>query len=118
MARPVRMGDCPVPNAARHEGSLRRAALAGLALPIGLVLWTEWDRFVSSLGTTVRAAGLFVLLAMGAGYATERVPGADRRERFAISVEFATTYFFTESVPMLLAAALFRRRKSRGSDPA
>lgn len=119
--------------AARHEVAMRRIAFSGLALLLGFILWNEWSRFVANFAATVTAAGLFVVLAMAAGLLVARAAGADRRERFTLSVEFATrntaiaaavaitllgdtrfavfatTYFFTESVPILLAAAVFRR---------
>jgi len=70
---------------------------------------------------------------MGAGFLVALGAGADRRERFTLSVVFATrntaiaaavaitllgdtrfavfatTYFFTEAVPLLAAVAAFRR---------
>ncbi|HQR45176.1 MAG TPA: bile acid:sodium symporter [Thermoanaerobaculia bacterium] len=118
---------------ARHEKALRRAAFASLALLLGFVLVNEWDRFVTDLGATALASAIFVALAMGAGALSARAAGADRSERFTLSVEFATrncaiaaaiaitflgdtrfavfatTYFFTESVLILAAAAAFRR---------
>jgi bile acid:Na+ symporter, BASS family len=119
--------------AARHEGAFRRAAFGGLAVLLGFILWKEWSRFVANLAATAGAALLFVLLAMGAGLLVALAAGADRRERFTLSVEFATrnnaiaaavaitllgdtrfavfatTYFFTESAPILAAVWAFRR---------
>ena len=119
--------------ASRHETAFRRAAFAGIVLIIGFVLWNEWHRFLANLAASAGAAALFVLLAMGAGFLVALGAGADRRERFTLSVEFATrntaiaaavaitllgdtrfavfatTYFFTEAVPLLAAVAAFRR---------
>jgi bile acid:Na+ symporter, BASS family len=119
--------------ASRHETAFRRAAFAGIVLIIGFVLWSEWSRFLANLAASAGAAALFVLLAMGAGFLVALGAGADRRERFTLSVEFATrntaiaaavaitllgdtrfavfatTYFFTEAVPLLAAVAAFRR---------
>jgi bile acid:Na+ symporter, BASS family len=119
--------------ASRHETAFRRAAFAGVVLIIGFVLWSEWSRFLANLAASAGAAALFVLLAMGAGFLVALGAGADRRERFTLSVEFATrntaiaaavaitllgdtrfavfatTYFFTEAVPLLAAVAAFRR---------
>jgi len=119
--------------ASRHETAFRRAAFAGIVLIIGFVLWSEWGRFLANLAVSAGAAALFVLLAMGAGFLVALGAGADRRERFTLSVEFATrntaiaaavaitllgdtrfavfatTYFFTEAVPLLAAVAAFRR---------
>jgi len=119
--------------ASRHETAFRRAAFAGIVLIIGFVLWSEWGRFLANLAASAGAAALFVLLAMGAGFLVALGAGADRRERFTLSVEFATrntaiaaavaitllgdtrfavfatTYFFTEAVPLLAAVAAFRR---------
>jgi len=118
--------------AARHETALRRLAFGGLALLLGFILFSEWDRFVTNLGATVRAAGLFVVLAMAAGFLVALASRADRRERFTLAVEFATrnaalaaavaitllgdtrfavfatTYFFTEAALAGLAIAAFR----------
>jgi len=119
--------------ASRHETAFRRAAFAGIVLIIGFVLWSEWGRFLANLAASAGAAALFVLLAMGAGFLVALGAGADRRERFTLSVVFATrntaiaaavaitllgdtrfavfatTYFFTEAVPLLAAVAAFRR---------
>jgi len=119
--------------ASRHEKAFRRTAFAGIVLIIGFVLWSEWGRFLANLAASAGAAALFVLLAMGAGFLVALGAGADRRERFTLSVEFATrntaiaaavaitllgdtrfavfatTYFFTEAVPLLAAVAAFRR---------
>ena len=119
--------------ASRHETAFRRAAFAGIVLIIGFVLWNEWHRFLANLAASAGAAALFVLLAMGAGFLVALGAGADRRERFTLSVVFATrntaiaaavaitllgdtrfavfatTYFFTEAVPLLAAVAAFRR---------
>ena len=119
--------------ASRHETAFRRAAFAGIVLIIGFVLWSEWSRFLANLAASAGAAALFVLLAMGAGFLVALGAGADRRERFTLSVVFATrntaiaaavaitllgdtrfavfatTYFFTEAVPLLAAVAAFRR---------
>ena len=91
-------------------------------------------RFVTNLAATAAASALFVLLAMAAGGGVAMLFRADRRERFTISVEFATrncaiaaavaitllgdtrfavfatTYFFTEAALVGLAIAAFRRR--------
>ena len=119
--------------ASRHQTAFRRATFAGIVLIIGFVLWNEWHRFLANLAASAGAAALFVLLAMGAGFLVALGAGADRRERFTLSVEFATrntaiaaavaitllgdtrfavfatTYFFTEAVPLLAAVAAFRR---------
>ena len=108
----------------RHETALRRVAFGCLALLIAFILWSEWRRFVADLAVTAGAAALFVALAMASGFLVSLGAGADRRERFTLSVEFATrntaiaaavaitllgdtrfavfatTYFFTESVPI------------------
>ena len=118
----------------RYERALGPVAFAGLSLLFGFVLWREWDRFVTSLAPTALASALFVLLAMAAGGAVAILSGADRSERFTLSVEFATrncaiaaavaitllgdtrfavfatTYFFTEAALVGVAIALFRRR--------
>lgn len=118
--------------AARHEAAFRRAASASIVLLLGFVVWSEWTRFVANLAVSAWAAGLFVVAAMGAGALLAVAAGADRRERFTLSVEFATrnsaiaaavaitllgdtrfavfatTYFVTEAVPILAAVALFR----------
>lgn len=122
--------------AARHEGAFARVAAAGLALLLGFVLWNEWDRFVTNLAATATASALFVFLAMAAGGAAAMLAGADRRERFTVSVEFATrncaiaaavaitllgetrfavfatTYFFTEAGLVGVAIVLFRRLRA------
>jgi BASS family bile acid:Na+ symporter len=118
--------------AARHEAAFRRAASASIVLLLGFVVWSEWTRFVANFAVSAWAAGLFVVAAMGAGALLAVAAGADRRERFTLSVEFATrnsaiaaavaitllgdtrfavfatTYFVTEAVPILAAVALFR----------
>ena len=123
--------------AARHEKGFRRIAFGGLALLLGFILVSEWDRFVRNLGVTAAASALFVVLAMGAGALAARLAGADRSERFTVPVEFATrncaiaaavaitllgdtrfavfatTYFFTESALILVAVAAFRRATMR-----
>ncbi len=120
--------------AARHERALRRVAFLALALLLGFILWQEWGTFARDLGPTVRAAALFVLLALAAGFLTSLAARADARERFTLSVEFATrnaaiaaavavtylgntrfavfatTYFFTESLMILAIVAAFRQR--------
>jgi BASS family bile acid:Na+ symporter len=119
---------------ARHERAFARVAAAGLALLLGFILASEWDRFVTNLAATAAASALFVLLAMAAGGAVAMLFRADRRERFTISVEFATrncaiaaavaitllgdtrfavfatTYFFTEAALVGVAIATFRLR--------
>src|SRR5512135_1417907 len=74
--------------AARHEAAFRRAAFGCLALLIAFVLWSEWARFVANLAASAGAAALFVALAMTAGFLVSLGVGADRRERFTLSVEF------------------------------
>lgn len=120
--------------AARHEKAFARVAAGGLALLLGFILVSEWDRFVTNLAATATASALFVLLAMAAGGAVAMLSRADRRERFTISVEFATrncaiaaavaitllgdtrfavfatTYFFTEAALVGVAIVAFRRR--------
>lgn len=120
--------------AARNERVFGRLAFSGLALLLGFVLWREWDRFVTNLAPTTLASALFVLLAMAAGGAVAALARADRRERFTLSVEFATrncaiaaavaitllgdtrfavfatTYFFTEAALVGVAIAVFRLR--------
>jgi bile acid:Na+ symporter, BASS family len=120
--------------AARHEKAFARVAAAGLALLLGFILASEWDRFVTNLAATATASALFVLLAMAAGGAVAMLSRADRRERFTLSVEFATrncaiaaavaitllgdtrfavfatTYFFTEAALVGVAIVAFRRR--------
>lgn len=120
--------------ASRHERAFGRVAFAGLALLLGFVLVREWDRFVTNLAPTALASALFVLFAMAAGGAVAMASGADRNERFTLSVEFATrncaiaaavaitllgdtrfavfatTYFFTEAALVGAAIALFRLR--------
>jgi BASS family bile acid:Na+ symporter len=122
--------------AARHEAGLRRFALSALALLLGFVLWSEWTRFVENVAVTAAASALFVLLALAAGAAVAQLAGADARERFTLSVEFATrnsaiatvvaitvlgdtrfavfatTYFFTEAVLAGIAIVAFRRREA------
>ncbi len=126
----------------RHETALRRVAFGCLALLIAFILWSEWRRFVADLAVTAGAAALFVALAMASGFLVSLGAGADRRERFTLSVEFATrntaiaaavaitllgdtrfavfatTYFFTESVPILAAVLLFRRTADPAAAPA
>jgi len=118
---------------ARHERAFGRVAFAGLALLLGFILASEWDRFVTNLAATSAASSLFVILAMAAGGVVALLSGADRRERFTLSVEFATrncaiaaavaitllgdtrfavfatTYFFTEAVLVGVAIVAFRR---------
>ncbi len=120
--------------ASRHERAFGRVAFAGLALLLGFVLVREWDRFVTNLAPTALASAVFVLFAMAAGGAVAMASGADRNERFTLSVEFATrncaiaaavaitllgdtrfavfatTYFFTEAALVGAAIALFRLR--------
>jgi BASS family bile acid:Na+ symporter len=120
--------------AARHEAAYRRVAFGSVALLLGFVVLAERERFVTNLAASAGAAALFVVLAMGAGFLVALAAGADRRERFTLSVEFATrntpvaaavaitllgdtrfavfaaTYFLTEAAPILLAVALFRPR--------
>jgi BASS family bile acid:Na+ symporter len=120
--------------AARHETAFRRVASLSIALLLGFIVWSEWTRFVANFAVSAGAAGLFVVLAMAAGGVSAFLAGADRRERFTLSVEFATrntaiaaavaitllgdtrfavfatTYFVTEAVPILAAVALFRVR--------
>jgi BASS family bile acid:Na+ symporter len=121
--------------AARHERAFARVAAFGLALLLGFILVSEWDRFVTNLAATSAASALFVLLAMAAGWLVAILSGADRRERFTLSVEFATrncaiaaavaitllgdtrfavfatTYFFTEAALVGVAIVAFRRRR-------
>jgi len=121
--------------AIRHEKTFARIAAGGLALLLGFILVSEWDRFVTNLAATSAASALFVLLAMAAGGLVAILSGADRRERFTISVEFATrncaiaaavaiaflgdtrfavfatTYFFTEAALVGVAIVAFRRRQ-------
>lgn len=122
--------------AVRHEGTFARIAAGGLALLLGFILVSEWDRFVTNLAATSAASALFVLLAMAAGWGVAILAGAHRRERFTISVEFATrncaiaaavaitllgdtrfavfatTYFFTEAALAGIAIVVFRRREA------
>ena len=121
--------------AARHERTFARIAACGLALLLGFILVSEWDRFVTNLAATSAASALFVLLAMAAGWGVAILSGADRRERFTLPVEFATrncaiaaavaitllgdtrfavfatTYFFTEAALVGVAIVAFRRRR-------
>lgn len=123
--------------AARHETAFRRAAFASVALLLGFVVLAERARFVAHLAASAGAAALFVVLAMAAGGLVAFAVRADRRERFTLSVEFATrntpvaaavaitllgdtrfavfaaTYFFTEAVPILAAVAAFRSGAAR-----
>ena len=120
--------------ALRHERAFRLAASLSIALLIGFVVWTERVRFVANFAASAAAAVIFVVLAMAAGGVAAFASGADRRERFTLSVEFATrntaiaaavaitllgdtrfavfatTYFVTEAVPILGAVAIFRIR--------
>jgi BASS family bile acid:Na+ symporter len=120
--------------AVRYERTFARIAAFGLALLLGFILVSEWDRFVTNLAATSAASALFVLLAMAAGGLVAILAGADRRERFTISVEFATrncaiaaavaitllgdtrfavfatTYFFTEAALVGVAIVAYRRR--------
>ena len=123
--------------AARHEAAFRRAASLSIALLLGFVVWSEWARFVANFAVSAGAAALFVVFAMAAGGLAAFAAGADRRERFTLSVEFATrntaiaaavaitllgdtrfavfatTYFVTEAVPILAAVVLFRIRSEQ-----
>ncbi len=125
--------------AARHEAALRRVALSALVLLLGFVLWSEGRRFVEHVAVTAAASALFVLLAMAAGAVVAQAAGADVRERFTLSVEFATrnsaiatvvaitflgdtrfavfatTYFFTEAAIAGVAIVAFRRRRTARS---
>jgi BASS family bile acid:Na+ symporter len=122
--------------AARNESALRRFGISALALLLCFVLSSEWTRFVENAAVTAAASALFVLLAMVAGAAVAQLAGADARERFTLSVEFATrnsaiatvvaiavlgdtrfavfatTYFFTEAAIAGVAVAAFRRHGS------
>jgi len=119
--------------AVRYEKTFARIAVCGLALLLGFILVSEWDRFVTNLAATSAASALFVLLAMAAGCGVASLAGADRRERFTVSVEFATrncaiaaavaitllgdtrfavfatTYFFTEAALVGVAIVAYRR---------
>ena len=118
--------------AASHDTAFRRLAFACVALLLGFVVVAERERFLTNLAASTGAALLFVVLAMGAGFLVSLLAGADRRERFTLSVEFATrntpiaaavaitllgdtrfavfaaTYFVAEAVPILAAVAAFR----------
>jgi BASS family bile acid:Na+ symporter len=122
--------------ASRHEAALARVAAGSLALLLGFILASEWDRFVANLVVTTVASALFVLFAMAAGGLVAILSGADRKERFTLSVEFATrncaiaaavaitllgdtrfavfatTYFFTEAALVGVAIVAFRRRRN------
>lgn len=124
--------------AARHQALLQRTAFGALALLLAFVLWKEWGVFVRNLAVVTGASALFVGLAMAAGYVVSRGVGADRPERFTLSVEFATrncavaaavaitilgdtrfavfatNYFFTEAAMVGLLVAAFRVRSARG----
>jgi BASS family bile acid:Na+ symporter len=124
--------------AGRNERRLRAAGFAGLALLIGSVVAHEWSRLGGQLRAAVPPAAAMIALSMLVGWSVGGLVRADRRDRFTLSVEFATrnlaiaaaiaitllghvefalfaaVYFLTE-IPFVGAAVLaFRRREARG----
>ena len=127
---------------ARYQVALKSAAFGSLGLLLAFILWREWGLFLQNLAAITGASALFVGLAMAAGLLVARGVGADRRERFTLSVEFATrncavavavaitilgntrfaifatNYFFTEAVMVGLLIAVFRARSAPNAPPA
>jgi BASS family bile acid:Na+ symporter len=119
-----------------HRGTVQRAAFAGLALLLVLIITNDPDAFVGGLHETVPLATAFVLLSFGAGWMVGASLAAPRPVRFTLASEFATrnvgvataiavtligqpafalfgaTYFLTELPLMLLIVLAYRSRPS------
>jgi BASS family bile acid:Na+ symporter len=118
---------------ARHDRQLRAAGFIALGLLIALVIANQRDEFLSNLRDMLAVATLMIVAAMAAGFVVALAAGAGARDRFTLSVEFATrnvavataiaitllgrihfavfatTYFLVEIPIMLAAIAAFRR---------
>jgi BASS family bile acid:Na+ symporter len=118
---------------ARHDRQLRTTGFVALGLLIALVIANQRDEFLSNLKGMLAVAVLMIIAAMAAGFTVALAAGAGARDRFTLSVEFATrnvaiataiavtllgqiqfavfatTYFLVEIPIMLAAIAAFRR---------
>ena len=124
--------------ATRHETIFRRMSLAGLAALIAYIVFEEGGRVAGELMETALAAGVFLGVAMIAGYTIGVLSGGDAKDSFTLLIEFAvrnvaiataiavtvlgrvefaifaTAYFLIE-VPLLFTAVLlFKMRVGSG----
>jgi BASS family bile acid:Na+ symporter len=122
--------------AARRRQLFQRASFAGVTVLLGVIIFSDVDRFLASLGTAVPLIVAFVASAFAIGWLTATAVTRDPRDRFTLAAEFGTrnigvalgiavtvlgrvefaqfgaTYFLTE-VPMMLAAAAIFKRSTR-----
>jgi bile acid:Na+ symporter, BASS family len=120
-------------QARRYRPWLQGASFLALGLLLTMVILDDLPRFLDGLPTTVPLAATFVLCSMLAGWTVGRVIAAEYRDCFTLAAEFATrnvavaivlavtllhqlafaafatTYFLTEVLLLVPAAAAFRR---------
>jgi BASS family bile acid:Na+ symporter len=125
--------------AVAHRPAVQRAAFAGLAVLVIVVVWAQFDAFRDGLAATVPLAVAFVVSAFGVGWVVGRVVARDVRDRFTLAMEFATrnvaiataiavsilgrvdfavfatTYFLSELPLALAAVVVFRRTFARAA---
>ncbi|MBS0171179.1 MAG: hypothetical protein JSR62_12555 [Nitrospira sp.] len=75
--------------ATRHEATLRRLSLVGLAFLLAYVLSAEGARVAKEIPEMVAAAGMFLALAMATGYTVGICSGGDVKDAFTLLIEFA-----------------------------
>jgi BASS family bile acid:Na+ symporter len=121
--------------ATRHEAICRRMSLAGLGALIAYIVLEEGGRVAGEVMETAVAAGVFLGVAMVAGYTIGVLSGGDAKGSFTLLIEFAvrnvaiataiavtvlgrvefaifaTAYFLIE-VPLLFTAVLLFRMKA------
>ena len=119
---------------ARHERPIRLSGFAALAALIAFVIIAQQRTFLLEVRDMVVVAAAMTVSAMAAGAAVAFAVRADARDRFTLSVEFATrnvaiaaavavallndlrlavfatAYFLVEMPIMLAAVAIFRGR--------
>ncbi len=124
------------PSAAdSHRADIQRLGFGALGLLVVIVTISQRDQFRDQFADTAPLAVLFVAISMSAGWLVGRLAGANRPDRFTMSVEFATrnvaiatviavvvlgqvrfavfatTYFLIEMPLMLAAIAVYRSRR-------
>ena len=121
--------------AVRYRPSVQRLAFIGVGLMLLLIILDDPQAFFTGLPSTVPISAAFIVCCAAAGWMTAAMVTDDARDRFTLAAEFGTrnlgvamavaitllgriefarfayTYFLVEIPLMLVAIALFKRRR-------
>ena len=120
----------------QYQPAVQRLAFIGVGLMLVLIILDDPRAFVGDLPTTVPLAAVFIACSAAAGWLAAALVTRDPCDRFTLAAEFGTrnlgvamavavtmlgrvefvrfayTYFLTELPLVLVAIALFRRRRA------